>query len=186
MPPGGRPASAGSLTGTSPCGVPEAGLARFHPVPNEHPPITITRGPRSAARSGPPPMWPGADLPYTWRGPYTTPAYPALPPAHSPAAVRDRFSHTGARTRTTARPPRRRQPPATFRLTTGGPRPRHTPASAVSDLDPDNAVCGPDRDRDRNRLPLRARAAVLDAVPESLTSSAASSRTDTPARAHRR
>jgi hypothetical protein len=63
------------------------------------------------------------------------------------------------------------QPPDTFRLITGGPQPRHSPAAAVGDVDPDHAAGGPDRDR----LPLRARAAVPDAVAEQLTSSAASS-----------
>jgi hypothetical protein len=63
------------------------------------------------------------------------------------------------------------QPPDTFRLITGGPHLRHSPAAAVGDVDPDHAAGGPDRDR----LPLRARAAVPDAVAEQLTSSAASS-----------
>jgi hypothetical protein len=63
------------------------------------------------------------------------------------------------------------QPPDTFRLITGGPQLRHSPAAAVGDVDPDHAAGGPDRDR----LPLRARAAVPDAVAEQLTSSAASS-----------
>jgi hypothetical protein len=44
-------------------------------------------------------------------------------------------------------------------------------AAAVGDVDPDHAAGGPDRDR----LPLRARAAVPDAAAEQLTSSAASS-----------
>ena len=69
--------------------------------------------------------------------------------------------------------PNQPQPPATFRLITGGPQLRHSPAAAVGDVDPDHAADGPDRDRDR--LPLRARAAVPDAVAEQLTSSAASS-----------
>src|ERR1700730_2507638 len=64
-------------------------------------------------------------------------------------------------------------PPDTFRLITVGPQLRHSPAAAVGDLDLDHAAGGPDRDRDR--LPLRARAAVPDAVAEQLTSSAASS-----------
>ena len=63
------------------------------------------------------------------------------------------------------------QPPDTLRLITGGPQLRHSPAAAVGDVDPDHAAGGPDRDR----LPLRARAAVPDAVAEQLTSSAASS-----------
>src|SRR6266516_7798110 len=63
------------------------------------------------------------------------------------------------------------QPPDTFRLITGGPQLRHSPADAVGDVDPNHAAGGPDRDR----LPLRARAAVPDAVAEQLTSSAASS-----------
>lgn len=63
------------------------------------------------------------------------------------------------------------QPPDTFRLITAGPQLRHSPAAAVGDVDPDHAAGGPDRDR----LPLRARAAVPDAVAEQLTSSAASS-----------
>jgi hypothetical protein len=63
------------------------------------------------------------------------------------------------------------QPPDTFRLITGGPQPRLSAPAAVGDVDPDHAAGGPDRDR----LPLRARAAVPDAVAEQLTSSAASS-----------
>ncbi len=67
----------------------------------------------------------------------------------------------------TARPVRHQpQPPAIFRLTTAGPQLRHTRAAAVSDLDPDHASGSPDRDRDR--LPCSARAAVPDAVGEQL------------------
>ena len=68
-------------------------------------------------------------------------------------------------------PGRTNPAPDTFRLITGGPQLRHSPAAAVSDVDPDHAAGGPDRDR----LPLRAPAAVPDAVAEQLTSSAASS-----------
>jgi hypothetical protein len=53
---------------------------------------------------------------------------------------------------------------------------RHSPAAAVGDVDPDHPAGGPDRDR----LPLRARAAVPDAVAEQLTSSAASSQRGCP------
>jgi hypothetical protein len=73
------------------------------------------------------------------------------------------------------------QPPDTFRLITGGPQLRHSPAAAVGDVDPDHAAGGPDRDR----LPLRARAAVPDTVAEQLTSSAASSPHGAPGRAPR-
>jgi hypothetical protein len=53
----------------------------------------------------------------------------------------------------------------------GTPRPPR-----VGDVGPDHAAGGPDRDR----LPLRARAAVPDAVAEQLTSSAASSPHECP------
>jgi hypothetical protein len=65
------------------------------------------------------------------------------------------------------------EPPATFRLTVRCPQPWHSRAATIGDLDPDHAIRGTDRDRDR--LPRSARAAVPDAVPEQLTSSAASS-----------
>ena len=64
-------------------------------------------------------------------------------------------------------------PPATFRVTIRYPQPWHSRAAAVSDLDPDHAAGGADRDRDR--LPRGARAAMTHAVPEQLPSSAASS-----------
>src|SRR6266566_3368004 len=81
-------------------------------------------------------------------------------------------------------PSHRPKPPATFRVTIRGPQLRPPPrAPAISDLDPDHAVCGPDRDRDH--LPRSARAAVPDTVPEQLTSSAASSPHGSPGRAPR-
>jgi hypothetical protein len=45
--------------------------------------------------------------------------------------------------------PRPDQPqrPDTFRLITGGPQLRHSPAAAVGDVGPDHAAGGPDRDR---------------------------------------
>jgi hypothetical protein len=75
------------------------------------------------------------------------------PPAASPPPPRGQSRHQP-------------QPPAIFRLTTAGPQLRHTRAAAVSDLDPDHASGSPDRDRDR--LPCSARAAVPDAVGEQL------------------
>ena len=61
--------------------------------------------------------------------------------------------------------PRPDQPqlPDTFRLITGGPQLRHSPAAAVGDVDPDHAAGGPDRDR----LPLRAHLCKRKAVAPS-------------------
>ncbi len=123
----------------------------------------------------------GADLAYTWRGPSTDPGVPGrqrtvqragqVQPCRSPDQV-------------TVRPPRRRPHRTASPATSPSPRPPSaslpqarscgTPrAAAVVDLDPDHAAGDPDRDRDR--LPRSARAAVPDAVPEQLPSSAASS-----------
>jgi hypothetical protein len=90
---------------------------------------------------------PGVSLPWTS-------ARPAVPLAPAPAAGRERFSRAavlepGHRPPAAPPPPprgqprRQPQPPATFRLTTAGPQLRHTPAAAVSDLDPDHAACSP-------------------------------------------
>lgn len=94
---------------------------------------------------------PGADLAYTWHVPPIDPGAPGRAVSSRAGEVQPGRSSN----RVTIRPP------------------RHPPAAAVGDLDPDHAADGPDRDRDR--LPLRARAAVPDAVAEQLTSSAASS-----------
>jgi len=112
---------------------------------------------------------PGVDLP-------RTPARPAWPPVPGPAAGRGGSAvpqpEPGHRPPAASPPPPRGQsrhqpqPPAIFRLTTAGPQLRHTRAAAVSDLDPDHASGSPDRDRDR--LPCSARAAVPDAVGEQL------------------
>jgi len=119
---------------------------------------------------------PSADLAYTWRGPSTDPGAPGLAASTWSGCRAGRFSRAAARTRSpsarrVAAPPRGQsrhqpQPPAIFRLTTAGPQLRHTRAAAVSDLDPDHASGSPDRDRDR--LPCSARAAVPDAVGEQL------------------
>jgi hypothetical protein len=104
-------------------------------------------------------------------------------PGHAASSRAGEVQPCRSSNQVTIRPPRRRhphraaspatqaQPPAAFRLTTGGPQLRHPPTAAVSDLDPDHAAGGPDRDRDR--LPLRARAAVPDAVAEQLAHPAA-------------
>ena len=73
------------------------------------------------------------------------------------------------------------RPPDTFRLITGGPQLRHSPAAAAGDADPDHAAGGPDRDR----LPLRARAAVPDAVLNSSPAARRRPRTGAPGRAPR-
>jgi hypothetical protein len=56
------------------------------------------------------------------------------------------------------------KPPAAFRVTVGRTQLRRPPPGAVGDLDPDDAVPGPDRDRDR--LPRSTRAGVPDTVAE--------------------
>jgi hypothetical protein len=56
--------------------------------------------------------------------------------------------------------------PAIFRVTPQMPEAAARPGPAVSDLDPDHAVCSPDRDH--APLPRSARAAVPDAVPGQL------------------
>ena len=143
--------------------------------------MTTRRGRRPAARSGSPPMclaqtWhiPGVDLPRTPACPACQrtvqlpggagSAVPQLEPGHRPPAAPPPAPPGGQL---------RHQPqPRPLRLTTAG-RSCGTPAAAVGDLDPDHAAGGPDRDRDR--LPFRARAAVPDAVPEQLAPSSAAS-----------
>jgi len=153
------------------------GVARFDPGAQLTPSITTRRGRRPAARSGSPPIclprtWhiPGVDLPRTRRARPCRQRTVQLPGGAGSAVPQPGPGH-----RPPATPPpapaggqlrHQPQPPATFRLTTAGPQLRHTPAAAVSDLDPDHAAGGPDRDRDR--LPFRARAAMPDAVPEQL------------------
>ena len=56
------------------------------------------------------------------------------------------------------------EPPAVFRVAAGGARLRHPWPAPVGDHNPDNAVLGPDRDRDR--LPGSTRAAMPDTVDE--------------------
>jgi len=68
-------------------------------------------------------------------------------------------------------PPRREvrnelKPPAAFRITAGRPQLRRPRPGAVGHLDPHDAVPGTDRDRDR--LPRSARAAVPDRIAEGL------------------
>ena len=70
-----------------------------------------------------------------------------------------------------APPPRREarnklKTPAAFRVTARGPQLRRPRPGAVGDLDPDDAIPGPDRDRDR--FPGSSRAAVPDTVTEDL------------------
>jgi hypothetical protein len=65
-------------------------------------------------------------------------AVPQLEPGHRPPAAPPPAPVGG-------QPHHQSQPPATFRLTTGGPQPRHAQAPAVSDLDPDHAAGGPHR-----------------------------------------
>ena len=57
-------------------------------------------------------------------------------------------------------------PPAALRIAAGRPQFRHPRPAAAGDLDPDHTVPRPDRDRDR--LPCSARAAVPDTVAEQL------------------
>jgi hypothetical protein len=69
-------------------------------------------------------------------------------------------------------PPRREvrnelKPPAAFRITAGSPQLRRPRPGAVGHLDPHDALSGPDRDRDR--LPGSARAAVPDRIAEGLS-----------------
>ena len=68
-------------------------------------------------------------------------------------------------------PPRREarnelKPPAAFRITARRTQLRRPRPGAIGDLDPDDAVPGPDRDRDR--LPRSTRAAVPDRITEDL------------------
>ena len=58
------------------------------------------------------------------------------------------------------------QSPAALRVPASRAQPRHPGPAAVGDLDPDQAVSG--RHRDRDRPPGKARAAVPDAVAEQL------------------
>ena len=139
--------------------------------------MTTRRGRRPTARSGSPSMclaqtWhiPGVDLP-------RTPARPALPPVPGPAAGRGGSAvpqlEPGHRPPAASPPPHRAASPAT------SPSPRPSSASP-----PQARSCGtpePPRsvtstrttpsgspDRDRDRLPRSARAAVPDAVAEQL------------------
>ncbi len=58
------------------------------------------------------------------------------------------------------------KPPAAFRVMAGRTQPGRSRPGAVGDLDPDDAVPGPDRDRDC--LPGSSRAAVPDRITEDL------------------
>ena len=58
------------------------------------------------------------------------------------------------------------KPPAAFRVIARRAQLRHSRAAAIGDLHPDNAGAG--RDRDRDRLPGKTRAAVPHAVAEKL------------------
>ena len=57
-------------------------------------------------------------------------------------------------------------PPAPFCITARRTQPRRPRPGAVGDLDPDDTVPGPDRDRDR--LPGSTRARVPDRITEDL------------------
>jgi hypothetical protein len=58
------------------------------------------------------------------------------------------------------------EPPAVFRVATSGARLRHPRPAPVGDLDPDNVVLHPDRDRDR--LAGNTRAAMPQTIGEKL------------------
>jgi hypothetical protein len=130
------------------------------------------------ARSGPPSMYLAQTWPYTWRVPPLFPrrarpcrrrevhlpgregsAMPQLEPGHRPPATPPPAPPRG-------QPRHQSKPSATFRVTIRRPQLWHSQARAVSDLNPDHAVSGPHRDRDR--LPRSARAAVPDTVAEHL------------------
>jgi hypothetical protein len=127
---------------------------------------------------------PRVDLAYTWRLPPMYPGAPGLAASASSSCQAGKAQphrSTGPGHRPPAAPPpappggqprHQPKPPAIFRVTIRCPQLRHPQAPAISDLDPDHAVCGPDHDRDR--LPRSARAALPDTVPEQLTSSSAS------------
>jgi hypothetical protein len=103
------------------------------------------------------------------------------------------ISRAAALNQVTIRPPRRRQPHrAASPATSPSPRPSSaspparrssgTPrATAVSDLNPDQSVPGPDRDRDR--LSRITRAAVLHTITQQLPVNQQDG--DIPARVHR-
>ena len=58
------------------------------------------------------------------------------------------------------------KPATAFRITADRTQLRRPRPGAVGDLDPDDAV--PGNDRDRNRLPRRTRAAMPDRITEDL------------------
>ena len=114
---------------------------------------------------------PGVDLPWT-------PACPALPPAPRSSCRAGQVQPCRSSNQVTVRPPRRRQPQLAASPATS-PSPRPPSASP-----PQARSCGTPRPPrsvtstrttppaawtvDRDRLPLRARAAIPDAVPEQL------------------
>jgi hypothetical protein len=86
-------------------------------------------------------------------------AVPQLEPGHRPRAALP------------PPPPRRKprnelKPPAALRIPASRTQPRHLRAAAIGHLHPDNAVPGPDRDR--NRPARGTRPAMPDAVTEQL------------------
>ena len=87
-------------------------------------------------------------------------AVPKLEPGHRPTAAPP------------PAPPRRQalyqpEPTAAFLIQASRAQLRHPRTAAITDLHPDNATRSPDRDRDR--LPGNARAAMPNAVAENLT-----------------
>jgi hypothetical protein len=120
------------------------------------------------------------DLLCTWPGSQSR--RPAPQRAGTAALVRTRYSPGGdisrgavARTRSpptaapSPPPPHREtrnelKPPAAFRITARRTQLRRPRPGAIGDLNPDNAVPGPDRDR----LPESTRAAMPDRIPEDL------------------
>ena len=151
-------------------------------------PAWQARGHAPAVVPGPTFDVPVTDLPCTW--PATPTAMPAQQQASighpSPARYKPAQAGTSslaivsvrsARTRspsalraaaipTASRVPRRAEAPGRLPHRGRRTRFRHPGAAAIGDLDPDDAVPGPDRDRDR--LARSARAAVPDAVTEQL------------------
>jgi hypothetical protein len=102
---------------------------------------------------------------------YTRGTSPASRRAETSAGARKLKPRDGAPAAPSPSPPRCKagnelEPPAVFRVATGGSRLRHPWPAPVGDLDPDNAVQRLDRDRDR--LAGGTRAAMPQAIGEKL------------------
>jgi hypothetical protein len=110
-------------------------------------PACTSRAPHLTAVSVRPPAWQGKS------------AVPQFEPGHRPPAAPPPAPPRG-------QPRHEPEPPSAFRVISSRTQLRHPMATAIGDLNPDNAGAG--RDRHRDRLPGQTRAAIPHAIAEKL------------------